>query len=51
MTGQREMMMVITDFNVPFSNFSAISAQLPVFFVLSMINSIGMRRTGPGPLQ
>ena len=35
-------------FDVPFRNFSAISAQPSVFFVLSMIESMGMNTTQPG---
>ena len=38
-------------FNVPFSNVSAISVQPPVFFVLSMIKSMGVRTIGPDQLQ
>ena len=38
-------------FNMPFSNLLAISAQPPLFFVQSMIRSMGMRTTEPGHLQ
>ena len=39
-------------FNVPFSNFSAISAQAPFFFVLSVIESMGVRtRVSKGELN
>ena len=35
------------DFNISFSKFSVISAQPTIFFVLSMIESMGVRKTEP----